>query len=417
MQTLIWRRRLKYSSGTVGVMMTSYGCMFIMMFLCVYLKSTVTGDAEATEIEGGFLVPRRLRFPAYPAQPEMGWPMIGQYIPSADMVGSAKVTFGFYPCTPKVNEFMELFKTTNSMGSSASWDITCFEQDSDLDKDVLGDYYKKNPTVMRDPAWVAYYANASATEDDQPDFADESVYNLGGIVFSAQSALLLDDLSVPVEYTQRHNASLLPAAYVESPYGGSHNTDVNNFMYVISWQLQLQAYFEDVLVAFRSKTPDDENEAANIGNRVHANTNVVRSSTWDHYFYSGSDGTYMDMAPMFHVMILSSIVCELLQDVLSEKENKFKMNLAIAGLPDWAYWATWWKQMMTTMLGLVVVLTIIDGLYVFSATSIVVIFIFFLASAMAFISVTLTISSCLVSAAVGSLVGESARRSRRSASS
>ena len=258
----------------------------------------------------------------------------------------------------------------------ASYNLVCLEDSAAVDS-----YFRKNPNIP----W-------------SPGDGDISTVNLGAFVFTSDVADLLD-ASVPVSYIQRHNASTLAAMdSTASKYGGSHNKDISDFFYLLTWQLQLQLHFEDSLVYHRAAgrlSPQSGTLA----------TNVRRGATWSHYDYGGKDTTFLNMTPLYLVMIVSTIVCELLQELLMEKEYKFKMNLQIAGLNDWSYWATWWKQMMTTMTGLTVFLSACSSVWMFSASNVVLICIFFFTACASFISLTLCISSCLFSAAMGSLLG------------
>ena len=207
------------------------------------------------------------------------------------------------------------------------------------------------------------------------------------------------DLDHAVEYTMRGNVSYIPSILAgASVYGGSHAIETTAFdQYAgLAWTLPMQAHFENAII--RHRLP------AHTGPQA-VKANIRRLPTWGHYDYHGKDTSYKNMAPMYLLFMVSSIVCELLQELLAEKENKFKMNLQIAGLPDWGYWCTWWKQMMTTMAGLCVFVTVACILVVYSNSNAGLVFVFFFLSCGAFISVTLAISACLFSAAIGSMAG------------
>ena len=104
-------------------------------------------------------------------------------------------------------------------------------------------------------------------------------------------------------------------------------------------------------------------------------------------------------------MIISALVCELLQEILQEKEGKFKASMQIAGTPDWVYWLAWYKYMLMTLIVPIIVVALVCDLFVFSASNIVVVLLFFITAAMSFTSLTLSVSACLFNAALGSALG------------
>ena len=305
-----------------------------------------------------------------------GFGGIHNLIPTPLLLGLEEdetIKLGFAPCdlgadgkplpNDNVGNFISLFEkyTSNDYLGIAEdpvsrYDIRCFETEKELDK-----YYKKNPSKA----------------------------NMGGFVFDKPKQIL--ELESEVAYTMRTNSSGFDL--MENIYGGDHNTDHQIFNMVLTFKLSLQALFEDCLITFRTKQ------------RPKVGFNVRMAPTTTHYEYKGADSNFENMTPMYLIMIISSIVCELLQDILAEKAAKHKATMQVAGTPDWVYWAAWFKHMFVTILVPMSVIGLTCGVYIFKASSVLVVLAFMVLAVTAFVSMTLCISSFLFNPSFGSIIG------------
>jgi hypothetical protein len=358
----LWTRRLKFASGSVSVLMTSYTANFIMLLLCCFVRSQVSGD---------FLIPYDLWKVADPGQ--MGMEAVGLLLPSKAMY-NATVNVGFAPCTLDTNgdpvsgdpvgNFITTYKA-NYPSAYASpidqWNIQCFE-----DEDALEDHYVQNPS------------NA----------------NFGAFIIKDPTSLT--GTGKEVEYTLRQNASSFSA--VDTVYGGPHNTDKNLFMYLATFELQMQLHFESSVINHKLGL-------SSVDGNIIGTMDLKQAPTTGHYDYQGKESNFLSMAPMYLMMMLSSIVCEMLQECLMEKEEKYKATLSTSGLPDWAYWAAWGTYMLRQMTLPLILMFLLSAGYIFSSSNPGVLFIFFFFTTTAFVSLTLSISSFLFTASFGAIMG------------
>lgn len=160
------------------------------------------------------------------------------------------------------------------------WNIQCFANEAKLEE-----YYARNPSN----------ANFGAFVIEDPDS--------------------LTSVTSEVEYKLRQNATNFAA--VDQIYGGSHNTETGLFMYLATFELQMQLHFESSVVNHKlGVSSADKNLLGSLG--------VKQAPTTGHYDYLGKDENYLSMGPMYLMMMLSSIVCELLQEILMEKQEKVR---------------------------------------------------------------------------------------------
>ncbi|GMH77564.1 hypothetical protein TrLO_g11623, partial [Triparma laevis f. longispina] len=363
----LWIRRLKFASGSISVLLTSYTANIIMLLLCGFVRSQVDGD---------FGVEYDIWKIASPE--DMGMANIGLLLPTKAMYNET-VNIGFAPCTldpngdPVTGDPLGNFITTyranypSAIGSTTlsnpmdDWNIQCFPNEGDLE-----DHYMKNPS------------NA----------------NFGAFILEDPQSLLSNFKEV--SYKIRQNATNFGA--VDQVYGGSHNTESGLFMYLATFELQMQLHFESSIVNHKLDVSSQEKNLLGM-------MGVKKAPTTGHYDYEGKDANYLNMAPMYLMMMMSSIVCELLQEILLEKEEKFKATLSTSGLPDWAYWAGWAVYMLRQMVLPVILILLAASVYVFSSSNAGVLILFFIFTTTSFVALTLSISSFLFTASFGAVLG------------
>jgi len=373
--SVLWHRKLKYSSGNLATVLFSGFANLMMVLMCLMFRFQVkSGDAASGEVNK-FLQDVVYSKSATPL--ESGLQNIGYFLPKYSMYGE-NVTLGFAPCSldtvtgePLANDPVGLFMETFRDHFGDAVGATGTEIDSPLDDYIL---------------------RCFATEADLEDWykSIESPANFGGFVFESPSRIM--DLTKEVAYTMRGNSSGF--ATMGAEYGADHNTDHSIFTFIANLQASLQSYFEESLVSHRTNT-----------NYMLGNTDIKMAPTWAHYDYLGKNSNFENMTPLCLVMVMSCVVCEILQEILTEKEKKFKATMQIAGTPDWVYWAVWYRTGVFTLAPHMLLIVVLCALLIFQQSSWFLVVLFFFLSALSFTSVVLAISAFLFSSSFGSLCG------------
>ncbi|GMH75937.1 hypothetical protein TrRE_jg2114 [Triparma retinervis] len=373
--SVLWHRKLKYSSGTLATVLFSGFANMMMVLMCLMFR--FQGEQQG--------VPKfwlrlsheeSVNVNQQPLPMDNGLQNVGYFLPSYSMYGD-NVTLGFAPCQldsngdplsdDTVGQFMQTFRNHFADAISATGAAVA----SPLDDYILKCF--KNEEDLED--W--YTSNVSPA-------------NFGGFVF--ETAADIADLTSEVAYTMRGNASGFGIMGVE--YGSDHNTDHNIFTFVANMQAGLQSYFEESLVSHRTNT-----------DFMLGNTDIMMAPTWAHYDYLGKNSNFENMTPLCLVMVMSCIVCEILQEILTEKEKKFKASMQVAGTPDWVYWAAWYRNGLFTLAPHLFIIVVLCALLIFQESSPFLVVLFFFLSALSFTSVVLAISAFLFSSSFGSLCG------------
>eukprot|EP00520_Triparma_pacifica_P008731 CAMPEP_0118633290 /NCGR_PEP_ID=MMETSP0785-20121206/914_1 /TAXON_ID=91992 /ORGANISM="Bolidomonas pacifica, Strain CCMP 1866" /LENGTH=2399 /DNA_ID=CAMNT_0006524147 /DNA_START=106 /DNA_END=7305 /DNA_ORIENTATION=- len=362
----LWHRKLKFSSGSASVILFSALSNFLVVMMCLLFRMQVNDYT---------LIPMDL-FPLATVS-EYGMSSVGYLLPSYAMFNE-NITLGFAPCT------LELDSETNEMVPTATDSVGKFME-------TFRAHFKEAVPSAEDPI-ADYKLKCFASEEAFEEWfvSNESPANYGGFVFDDKSQI--EDLTKAVSYTMRGNSSGF--GVMGTPFGGAHTTDHNIFNFLVTLQTSLQSYFEESLVSHRTGT-----------NYMLGMTDIKMAPTWTYHDFENKESNFQNMTPMCLVMVMSCIVCEILQEILAEKEEKYKAAMAVAGMPDWAYWLAWYKHGFLTLaphMGLVVVL---GFLFIFTKTNLIILILFFLTSMMAFTSVVLCISAFLFSSSFGALMG------------
>jgi hypothetical protein len=181
-------------------------------------------------------------------------------------------------------------------------------------------------------------------------------------------------------------------------YGSGHDEDETINIWMTSYALTLQMMFEDSVVTHKSgRTPE-------VGS---LQLSLAKGPTGKYWTFE-DPATIKQLKmfiPIFLLLVTVTIVCQCLQEMLYEKENKFKSSMMLAGEPKIVYWSTWFLICLEDCLPLFTVLTALGIFFFFTQSSPFIVLIFFVLNMFAFASLVLFISSFLHSTGSGALMG------------
>ena len=107
---------------------------------------------------------------------------------------------------------------------------------------------------------------------------------------------------------------------------------------------------------------------------------------------------------MFLIILTSNIIGDIISEIISEKEGKFKVTMSMAGNPPLVYFASWTLYSLTVLVPSIVLITA-ASILTFQNSSPIACVLFFLVSAFGWVTVGVFISSMFQTVVTGSVMG------------